>query len=314
MFKFLENQQYPVILGIAGLFLTLVSYFKVEDITKLQISKYANPIYSLYLLGIFLIIISILIYISEKLTSIQLLGEIFPKWLKVVKVRKIKNGLSVVVNRSVINILFGRIEGVVKDVDVSLVVLPANEFFDDECIKDKRSALGAFIQAKYPNQIDKIESLITEKLENIPSENIEKEIGEFQLSYGTGTSVYLNEPLSSNDKILFVSVTTKRAGEGLRAEMSYIFKAVSEIQKVVADKRLSSVYVPLMGSGHGGLPKEVALFGILLAVCEVLTRPSGQGIKEFNIVIFQGDEKHPPSVPVKSCERLLKISAGIFSH
>ena len=54
-----------------------------------------------------------------------------------------------------------------------------------------------------------------------------------------------------------------RGGEGLRAEMSYIFKAVNEIQRTVADKRLSSVYVPLIDSGHGGLKKEVALFSML---------------------------------------------------
>ena len=312
MFNFLEKQQYPVILGVLGFFLALISYFEVKDITKLQILRAASPIYPLYILGLLLIIISIVIYLSEQLGSDKIFGKVPLTWFKTGKVKKLKNGISSVINRSVINIIFGQIESIKRDIDTSLVVLPANEFFDDECINDKKSALGAFIQAEYPNQTDKIQDLINKKLETVPSENTEKETGVFQLSYGVGTGIYLDRPLSSNNRILFLSVTTKRAGEGLRAEMSYIFKAVNEIQRVMADKRLSSVYVPLLGSGHGGLMKEVALFGMLLAVCDVLTRPSGQSIKEFNIVIFQADKNLQPSVSPNSSERLLKITTGIF--
>ena len=314
MFNFLENQKYPVILGALGFLLTIVSYFEVEDITKLQISRSTSPIYPLYLLGIILIIISVILYISEQVDSFQVLGKVSSGWLKLGRVRRIDSSLNAVVDQSVINIIFGRIEVVATDdIDAALVVLPANEFFDDECIHDKHSALGAFIQAEYPNQTGEIQFLINKELEKYPSQNIEKEADVFQLSYGIGTGVYLDQPLSSKNRILFLSVTTKRAGQGLRAEMSYIFEAVNEVQRVVADKRLKSVYIPLIGSGHGGLMKEIALFGMLLAVCGVLTRPSGQHIKEFNIIVFKKNQESQPSIPLNSAERLLKITTGMFS-
>ncbi|MGK7873482.1 MAG: macro domain-containing protein [Xenococcaceae cyanobacterium] len=313
MFKFLENQKYPVILIVFGCLLAIISFFEVSDITKLQISRSAEPIYSLYVLGLILILISIFLYFSDENAPKQFLGKAPLGWLKTGSIRNLKNGFSSVITDSVINVIFGIIESIEREPERSLVVLPANEFFDDECINDKRSSLGAFIQAEYPNQIDNIKNLINKDLEKIPSQEVEKETGVVQLSYGIGTGIYLDQPLSSKNRILFLSVTTKRAGEGLRAEMSYIFKAVNEIQRIVADKRLRSVYVPLIGSGHGGLRKEVALFGMLLAVCGVLTRPSGRSIKEFNIVVFQANENHQPSVSPNSAKRLLGITTGMFS-
>ena len=51
----------------------------------------------------------------------------------------------------------------------------------------------------------------------------------------------------------------------------------------------------------------------ILAVCGVLTRPSGQSIKEFNIVVFQANKKLRPSMSQNSAKRLLKITTGMFS-
>lgn len=312
MFQFLEKQKHPVILSALGFLLVITSYFEVADITKLQISRAASPIYPLYILGVLLIVSSILLYIFEENPADHSFGNSTFGWLTLGKVKKTKNGFSSVVNSSAINIIFGRIDEIESDAETSLIVLPSNEFFDDECINDKRSALGAFIQAKYPNQTEQIQCLIKERLMNLPSQDVEKETGIFQKSFGVGTCIFLDQPLSSKQKILFLSVTTKRAGEGLRAEMSYIFKAVNKIQGIVADKRLSSVYVPLIGSGHGGLKKEVALFGMLLAVCDALTRPSGHSIKSFNIIVFQASEKDKPNVSPEIAKRLLKTTTGMF--
>lgn len=312
MFQFLEKQKHPVILSALGFLLIIVSYFDVSDIAKLQISRASSPIYALYILGVFLILTSIIIYILEENSINSFLGNSTLGWLTLGKIRKTDNGFSSVVNSSTINIVFGRIESLESDAATSLIVLPSNEFFDDECINDRRSALGAFIQAKFPNQVDLIQDLIKERLINLPSKDVEKETGIFQQSFGVGTCIFLDQPLSSKEKILFLSVTTKRAGEGLRAEMSYIFKAINKVQTVVADKRLSSVYIPLIGSGHGGLKKEIALFGMLLAVCDALSRPSGHNIKSFNIVVFQSSEKDKPSVSLETAKHLLKTTTGMF--
>jgi hypothetical protein len=312
MFQFFEKQKYSVILSAFGFLLVIISYFDVADIAKLQISRTTNPAYPLYVLGITLILISICLYIFEEDSLARIFGESAIGWLTPRKVKKLKDGFSSTVNRSTIKVIFGRIDVIENNAEKSLIVLPANEFFDDECIKDRGSALGAFMQAKYPNQIDQVKQLIDNKLEGFSSMEVEKKAGKFQKSYGIGASIFLDQILSTKHKILLVSVTTMRAGEGLRAEMSYIFRAINETLSIVADQRLRSVYIPLIGSGHGGLKKEVSLFVMLLAVCEVLHRPYGHNVEEFNIIVFQASEKDKPSISSEVVKHLLKTTTGMF--
>jgi len=68
-----------------------------------------------------------------------------------------------------------------------------------------------------------------------------------------------------------------------------------------------------MGSGHGGLKKEVALFALLLAVCDFITKPNGHHLKTINIVVFQSSKKDKPLISRIISKRLLKISTGMFT-
>lgn len=47
--------------------------------------------------------------------------------------------------RSDLTVRFGRIEDCTCDEPGTVIALPANEFFDDECVSDVRSALGSFV-------------------------------------------------------------------------------------------------------------------------------------------------------------------------
>src|SRR5207249_109439 len=124
---------------------------------------------------------------------------------------------------------------------------PANEYFDDECITDRHSSLGGFMLDAYPSGISQIQSLVREQLRECEGKDVTKEPGRFEKSYGIGTCVYLDRPLSSDRQIILVSVTTKRVGEGLRADLSGVTKAVEEVQRIVRDRRIASVYMPLLG-------------------------------------------------------------------
>lgn len=174
---------------------------------------------------------SLFFYAQDRLT----LG-----WFKSASVRMNDGYLQANYGHSQINIAFGRIQEVAKDIPKSMVVLPANEYFDDECINDSNSSLGAYVQSVFPNQASEIQRLIQEELISVKSRKIEKEPGVMQGSYGVRFGVFLKESLHSQQPVLFISVTTKRSGEGLRAEMSHIFEAVKEIQKVAADHRIES--------------------------------------------------------------------------
>lgn len=304
MFKFLEKQKYPVILLVLGMFLIFGGFFEIKDLTKLHIHPHDDPYYIIVGTGLLLLLLSVSLYIFDRV----MLG-----WIGFRKIRKLSNGVTAQLSNTNINIRFGRLEELCDNSEESLVVLPANEFFDDECINDKKSALGAYVNCKFTNQTELIESLISKELDGRNFEEVEKEAGVMRKSYGVGSGVFIKNPPLSKQPVLFLSVTTKRMGEGLQAEMSYIFKAVDEIKRIVADERINSVFVPVMGSGHGGLRKEVALFGMLLAVCDAATKPHGHHINEFNIIVFQSNDKEKPSISKTVSKRLLRIATEMYS-
>lgn len=298
MYKFLEKQKYPVILLVMGVFLIFAGFFDIKDKVK-----HDPPIYEMVIFGGILSLISTVVYLFDELT----LG-----WLSFRKINNLKNGFGTKISNTEINIMFGRLENISDELEESMVVLPANEFFDDECIDDKKSALGAYVNHKFKNQ-QIVKDLIAGKLSGLKSREVEKETGVKQDSFGVGTGVFLKEHTDSRHPILFLSVTTKRAGEGLQAEMSYIFQAIREIQNKAADNRIDSVCVPVIGSGHGGLRKEVALFGLLLAICDSVTKSRGHHVRKFNVVVFQSAKSAKPYISRIVAKRLLRSATGMFS-
>jgi len=62
------------------------------------------------------------------------------------RVHGIPNGYCVNLGRMTIRVIFGQIQEFDYADEACMVALPANEFFDDDCINDSCSALGAFMQ------------------------------------------------------------------------------------------------------------------------------------------------------------------------
>ncbi|MBD2450813.1 hypothetical protein H6G76_27540 [Nostoc sp. FACHB-152] len=130
MFQFLEKQKHPVILSALGFFLVIASYFEVTDTATLKISRASSPIYPLYILGVFLIVISILLYVFEDNHSDHFFGKSAFGWLTLGKVSKIKNGFTSIVKSSAINIIFGRLESIEFDADTSLIIWLSQTRYD----------------------------------------------------------------------------------------------------------------------------------------------------------------------------------------
>lgn len=304
MHKFLEKQKYPVVLLVLGVLLVLSGLFDIKDLTKFHIAVRSEPQYIVANFGGVLALLSIIVYLFDELTF---------GWIGFKRIHKLESGFATRISNTEIRVLFGRLEEITDPMRESMVVLPANEFFDDECIKDRKSALGAYVNHKFKNQTEQIEALIRAELRTYDSYEVEKELGVKQDSYGVGTGVFLKSPMASEQPVLLLAVTTKRAGEGLRAEMSYIFQAVRKIQNTVADQRIGTVCVPVMGSGHGGLRREVALFGLLLAICDGVTKAHRHHIEQFNVVVYQADASTKPSISKPVVKRLLRIATGMFT-
>ncbi len=287
----------------AGLILLMLSYFRITDTTGFQLSPYNKPIYGLLAFGLFLTLSSILLYVwmESDLRS----------WVHSVKVKRTAGGYQVPLGPSRVNVAYGKIEDADLIGPSNAVVLPANEFFDDECIRDDRSALGAYMLRHFPGKIEDIQRLVAARLENLPSKTVEKEKGALKTSYGIGTCVFLETPSSPSHRIILTAVTEKRAGTGLKAEISFIYRAIREVVSVADDQRLSDLYMPVIGSGHGGLRTEVALFSMVSALFEVLCKPFGHRLN-INIVVFRNDARSKPEVSPKALRGVLRVAAGMF--
>jgi hypothetical protein len=295
MLSYLLRQPVFTVIAIFGCFFILFGFFKVDDITKLAVSPLTQPLYPSILLGVLLIAIGVTLHIVTNLSITT---------FSMSNVKRLPNGYSVSHGSFVLNVLFGRIETIDCFRGECMIALPANEFFDDECINDIRSALGAYLQYYFKDNIPKIESLVKKLLQNESYQEVEKEPGILAPSYGVGKCIYLDRPLSSQHRIAMVSVTTKRANEGLRASPSYIFNAVDSIQREMANHRITQLYVPVLGSGHGGLKGEISLTCMLIAFTELCARQSGRHLN-VNIVVFKRDEKSKSTISDKSIKRAL---------
>jgi len=227
-------------------------------------------------------------------------------------VRRTLNGYCVDLGRMTIKVILGRIEE--SDCDEEcLVALPANEFFDDDCIHDAHSALGAFMQRHFKGSISDIQALVRTALANEPTEEVNKKPGETASSYGVGKCVFLDRPLSSRLRIAMVSVTTQRANVGLRADAAFVFEAAASLQRVMVNHRLKRLYIPILGSGHGGLKGEVSLACMLIAFGE-LQRESGRNLTEVNIVVFRSSDTSEPSVPEVEIRRALDFASRLLTE
>jgi hypothetical protein len=226
-------------------------------------------------------------------------------------VQRGESSYSVTHGRLTIRVIMGRIEES-ECADDCLIALPANEYFDDECINDGRSALGAYMQHHFSGRIAEIQALVASRLRSFPTTNVEKELGTFAPSYGIGTCVYLDRPLGFGSRVAMVAVTTKRAGEGLRATVRSLYDSLFAIHRVMVDHRLTTLYLPTLGSGHGGLTGEFSLFCMLVSLAQLHRQPSGPSLKTVNIVVYQRNESSRPAVSGASIRRALSMVQDLF--
>jgi hypothetical protein len=228
-------------------------------------------------------------------------------------VQTLPDGYSAKVGDLTVTVSLGRIEECDCSADDCLIALPANEFFDDDCIDDPKSALGAFMKHHFMDDIPAIQKLVRDQLATEPTEQVEKKPGEVAESYGIGKCVFLNNPLSSNLRVGMIAVTTQRADVGLHADASFLFDAAESLQRVMANHRFTRLLIPVLGSGHGGLKEEVSLVCMLIAFGELNRKRSAHAIKDLNIVVFKRDATSDASVSPEIIQRALDFASRFLS-
>jgi hypothetical protein len=157
------------------------------------------------------------------------------------------------------------VEGLLQDFaseSGTAIVLPCNEYFDDECATDTKSSLGAYANRAFDGRIAEFISLVKDerrKKLGIPTSQQKTENARAD-SYGAGRCLILRSPLGRSVPIALVSTTTQRAGQGLATQISYLFTGMRELVAKLADARLN-VAMPVLGAGHGRIDPPLALGG-----------------------------------------------------
>ena len=208
-----------------------------------------------------------------------------------------------------IRVVNGRLEEYPAD-ETTVVVLPCNEYFDDRCAYDTKSALGAYVNKMFAGQVDDfIDGTKQECKRRLgPGSEQQKTLDERALSFGAGRAVLLLKPLGRHVPIALVSTTTQRAGHGLTARSSYLFDGACELVARLVDARLNDVVMPILGAGHGRIDPALAFVSLLLAVAEALrSTPGGSPIRTVTVVVFQRDPSSLPQVHKTVVKRALAL-------
>lgn len=194
--------------------------------------------------------------------------------------------LSFLLGRANVRVEVGRIQDYQSSDSQTVIALPANEYFDDECISDTNSSLGAFVQHHFGGHVGDFVRQVQAELTGIPTQRVPRAERRIDDSYGIGEAVFLNKLLPEY-RLILVSATTERTGIGLRAEPHFLYAAVQGVVEVLNEHRMNSLTMPVFGSGHGGMPFPVALLFNILSVRSILADDHGRHLIGIRIVVSE---------------------------
>ena len=212
-----------------------------------------------------------------------------------------------------IRVVNGRLEEHAKDPNTA-VVLPCNEYFDDRCVEDTRSALGAYINEVFQGQVEQFVSLMLKEAQSKfgPGSKQQKTEAEVATSYGVARCLLLTNPLGRRLTIALLSTTTQRAGQGLHSRISYLFDGMRDLVNQLGNARINEVVTPVLGSGHGGVDPPLAFVGLLGAVAEAARYAQGsQRLKRVTVVVFRRDARSKSQVDSIVVKRALGLVSSL---
>lgn len=176
------------------------------------------------------------------------------------KFKKLKKDNYFHLNNIELNVKVGNIQDADKDKEEYSVVLPVNTTFTDECITDKKSALGSFFDKYHSSKIPSFSN----DLQQILKENGIEKVSSGR--YTPSTVVVLPEKYSLPAKIILVASTEKSKNEGFITSPTIICDCIYNVFRETADMRISTINIPIIGSGHGGLELTEALNLLVLGI------------------------------------------------
>jgi len=210
---------------------------------------------------------------------IILFGICYWRANRAVKIDAIGKGVVAKIGQEhVIRLVTGGIQSIQEEAHAA-IVLPANTTFDDTCINDERSALGAFFKRKFPTGVDAVRELIIGEVNRTCGFGVSQEH-----PAPIGTIAHLKNPLGSS-YVLFITAVTNVAQGIISSDAVAVSTALKKIFEKAACERCSKIYMPVIGTGHGGVNFNAALFLILAIFIQECANGDAHLVKELTIVV-----------------------------
>ena len=210
----------------------------------------------------------------------------WPRRLESLSTKKIDHGYMIRFDPNhAVSIVFGNIQDTPGG-EHSAVVLPANRAFDDDCIRDDQSALGSFFLKHFPTGISHLQDLIRNAAIQVSGQTMES----FTMA-PPGTTILLSKPLGSQFVIMVTAVTTTDPEKRITADTLSLVASVREVFKTASQNRISSLTMPVMGTGHGGLDFKAALFLLLVQSMHCMQHEGSHHVRDVTIVVYDPDKQ-----------------------
>jgi hypothetical protein len=187
VFGALFKQPYWVITLAAGVALVLAPSITID---KYYVWNGNIPTYWPIGTGVALIVLSALTF-GYSLMSQRDIDKNIVGGIDLARVKEHGGGYWTKVNECEIGVVTGRIEEYKIDDRACAVALPCNEYFDDICVYDTRSSLGAYVNRAFAGEIDQFVLLMKNEAKKRlgPGTVWQKTNDESAESFGTGKCI-----------------------------------------------------------------------------------------------------------------------------
>ncbi|MFM2226554.1 MAG: hypothetical protein RJA07_2756 [Bacteroidota bacterium] len=176
------------------------------------------------------------------------------------KSKKLKDKTTLKFNSTTLTIKIADIQDAENLTNDCAFVLPANTSFVDDCVTDNKTALGAFFNKHHSEKIPQF----NQKLKAIlKSKNLQPVEG---IHYAPSTVLILPEEFSIRAKVILVASSVRNTGQGFHTDPAIISNTIYNLFQQTADQRISTFFIPIIGSGHAGLEITEALNLLILCI------------------------------------------------
>jgi len=160
------------------------------------------------------------------------------------------------------------------------ILLPANTSFDEKCINDTNSALGSYFQKKFPGKINYTKKAIIDEATRKFYLSDDKKCAE------PGDTIVLPNYDGEKINILISAVTKDYPSIGIQADAMGIINSIKNAISICSEHRYSSITMPIIGTGHGGIEPKISLILICIQYFLSVYHLQNHHVKELEIVVF----------------------------